>query len=162
MVRGSKKDVDELVRLLGIFSKASGMEINWEKSSAYWFDKYTHKPDWLLGYNWKWAEEGDLSKLLGTPFGLNFNTRNIDQFLYNKIKKKLEYWSGMKLTLVGTIVICNQVLLSTLWFFITVWGGSNKILKKIRGAIRNCMWSGKEQLTRTRVRASPPGWVPSR
>lgn len=45
MVKGEKKDVDELVRLLKRFSEASGMEINWKKSSAYWFDKYTHKPE---------------------------------------------------------------------------------------------------------------------
>ena len=57
----------------------------------------------------------------------------------------------MKLLLAGRIIICNQMLLSTLWFFITVGGGSNKILGKIRGAIRNYLWSGKEQLTRTRV-----------
>ena len=44
MVKGDKRDVDELVRLLKMFSEASGMEINWEKSSAYWFDKYSHKP----------------------------------------------------------------------------------------------------------------------
>ena len=94
---------------------------------------------------------GDLSKLLGTPFGLNLNTPNVDKFLYNKISKKLDYWSTMKLSLGGRIVICNQVLLSTLWFFITVWDGSNKILTKMRGTIRNYLWSGKKQLTRTRV-----------
>ena len=151
MVRGEKRDIDELVRLLKTFSEASGMEINWDKSCPYWFDKYTHRPEWLAGYNWKWAEEGDLSKLLGTPFGLNLNTPDVDKFLYNKISKKLDYWSTIKLSLGGRIVICNQVLLSTLWFFITVWGGSNKILTKIRGAIRNYLRSGKEQLTRTRV-----------
>ena len=47
MVKGEKKNVDELVRLLKTFSEASRMEINWEKSCAYWFDKYTHKPEWL-------------------------------------------------------------------------------------------------------------------
>ena len=58
----------------------------------------------------------------------------------------------MKLSLGGRIVICSQVLLSTLWFFIMVCGGgSNKTLTKIKGAIRNYLWSGKEQLTRTRV-----------
>ena len=31
MVRGDKRYVDELVRLLKVFSKASRMEINWEK-----------------------------------------------------------------------------------------------------------------------------------
>ena len=92
-----------------------------------------------------------MSKLLGTPFGLNLNTQDVDQFLYAKIAKKIDYSSTMKLSLAGRVVICNQVLLSTLWFFITVWGGSNKILRRIRGAIRNYLWSGKEQLTRTRV-----------
>ena len=35
MVKDEKKDVDGLVRLLKMFSEASGMEINWEKSSVY-------------------------------------------------------------------------------------------------------------------------------
>lgn len=74
----------------------------------------------------------------------------IDSFML-RLPKKLDYWSIMKLSLVGRVVICNQVLFSILWFFITVWRGSNKVLRKIRVAIRNYMWSGKEQLTRTRV-----------
>lgn len=73
------------------------MKINWEKSCAYWFDKYTHKPKWLIGYGWRWAEERDLSKLLGTPFGLDLNTPGMDHFSYSKISKKLNYWSTMKL-----------------------------------------------------------------
>jgi hypothetical protein len=52
MVRGEIKYVDELVRLFKVFSEASEMEINWEKFSAYWFDKFTHKPVWLNGYGW--------------------------------------------------------------------------------------------------------------
>ena len=118
MVRAERRDADKLVRLLKTFSEASGMEINWDKSCAYWFDKYTHKLEWLAGYNWKWAVEGDLSKLLGTPFGINLNTPNVEKLFYSKIsKKKLDYWSTMKLSLGGRIVICNHILLSTLWFF---------------------------------------------
>ena len=69
-----------------------------------------------------WAKEGDLSKLLGTLFGLNLNTPDIDQFLYAKIFKKLDYWSTMKLSLAGIVVICNHVFLSTLLFFNMVGG----------------------------------------
>ena len=85
MKRGEKNDVDELVRLLTTFSKASEMEINWDKSCAYWFDKFTHKLVWLQGYDWLGTEEGDLSKLFGTPFGLKLNTPDVDLFFYNKI-----------------------------------------------------------------------------
>ena len=52
MIRGEKKYIDELVRLLKVFNGTSGMEINWEKSCAYWLDKYTYKPQWLNRYNW--------------------------------------------------------------------------------------------------------------
>lgn len=78
MVREDNFFVDELVRILKVFSISSGMEINWEKFYAYWFDKYTHKPKWFSRYNWQWAEKGDLSKLLGTPFKLNLNTSGVD------------------------------------------------------------------------------------
>lgn len=118
------------------------MDINWDKSCAYWFDKFTHKPKWLVGYNWIWAEERDLSKLLGTPFGLNLNTNYVDRFLYSKIAKKLNYWSSMKLSLAWKVVICNQVFLSTLWLFITVWGR----FRSIRGAIWDYLLSGKKNI----------------
>ena len=49
----------------------------------------------------------------------------------------------MKLSLAGRAVICNQVLLSTLWFYHSV-GSSNKILSKFRGIIYNYLWSSKE------------------
>lgn len=94
MVRRKKKYVDELVRILKVFSAASGMKINWEKSCGYWFDKFTHKPEWLNMYNWQWTEEENLSKLLGIPFGSNLNTKDVDNFLNQKIAKKtrlLEY-----------------------------------------------------------------------
>ena len=35
VIRGDKKYVDELVKILKVFSDASGMEINWNKSYAY-------------------------------------------------------------------------------------------------------------------------------
>lgn len=120
MIRDIKEDEDELVRIFESFSQASGMRINWENSYAYWFDKHMHKLECLLGYNWRWADEYDISKLLDTSFGLNINTRDVDQFLYTKIAKKQKYWSSMKLSPGERIVICNQMLHSTFWFFTTI------------------------------------------
>lgn len=67
------------------------MEINWDKMCAYWFDKYTHKPNWFARYNLKWAEEGKLSTFLGNLFELDLNTLDVDQFMYTIISKKLNY-----------------------------------------------------------------------
>jgi hypothetical protein len=42
-------------------------------------------------------------KLLGTPFGLNLEVLDIDNFLYNKVSKKLTFWCNSKLSLVGCL-----------------------------------------------------------
>jgi hypothetical protein len=62
--------------------------------------------------------------LLGIPFGINLHTQDVDDFLYTKIQKKLEYWASVHLSLSGRAVIANSVLLSTLYYFITIWGSS--------------------------------------
>ncbi len=85
------------------------------------------------GYYWKWAEERDVAELLGTPFGLNLETKDVDHLFYSKFKKKLGYWSTMKLSLTDKAAIYNQVFISTLWFYIIVWGGSDKIFSTIEG-----------------------------
>jgi hypothetical protein len=44
-----------------------------------------------MNFGWIWIEKGSLSKLLGTPFGLSVASKDIDQFLLDKVKKKLTY-----------------------------------------------------------------------
>ena len=89
MIKVTKEDVVELVKILETFSEASGMKINWKKPSAYWYDRFTHKPEWFVSYNWIWAEKCDIYKFSGTASGLNLETKDVDQILYNKIAKKL-------------------------------------------------------------------------
>lgn len=93
----------------------------------------------------------NLSKLLGTHLDYSFNAIGVDQFPNTNDSKNLDYLSTMKLTLAVKVIIYNHVPLSTTWFFIIVWGGSNKILRKIRGIYCNYLWFSDEQLTRLRV-----------
>lgn len=146
---GDKIYIDELVRALKVFNEASSREINWENLCAYWFDKFTHKVLWLANHTWKQMEEGDLSKFLGTMFGLNLNVTNVDHFLFSKLSKILEYWSTMKLSVVGRVVIWQSRPFVHSLVLHHSFGGSNKILMKSRGAIRNYMWSSKERLNCT-------------
>jgi hypothetical protein len=68
----------------------------------------------------------DITKQLGIPFGLRLEVNDINAFLLNKVKKKLSFWCSTHLSLVGRTLIVNQILLSTLWYFICVcvcvWG----------------------------------------
>ena len=55
---------------------------------------------------------------------------------------KLKFWSAQHLSLASRVVIVNSVLLSTLWFFVSIWGGSLTVLRKIRSTLANYLWSG--------------------
>lgn len=137
--------------ILTEFGLATGLEINRSKCGLYWFGN-DPPPRWLASFGCSIAPPGTLSKLLGTPFGVSLATTDVDQFLAGKIKAKLKYWSSIHLSLAARAVVVNSVLLSTLWYFISVWGGSTVVLRKIRASLRNYLWAGTEEASRARVR----------
>jgi hypothetical protein len=149
---GIQENLENAIMLLELFYLASGLLINWTKSVAYWLSQEP-PPIWLQVTRCQWAIEHRLSKLLGTPFGIELSTQDIDDFLYNKIRRKLTYWTTIHLSLVGRVLIVNTVLLSSLWYFIMIWVGSLAIVRKIRGTLRDFMWSGSDHHYRARV-----GW----
>ena len=136
-VRADLGSVSTLINILHSFSLPSGLLINWSKSGAYWEGRNRPRPAWTQNFDWTWIPEGNISKLLGSPFGLSVSTADIDHFLMEKIRKKLTYWTSTKLSVAGRRLIVNQVLLSTLWYFIGVWAGSRKVIKQIQTLLRN-------------------------
>lgn len=91
------------------------------------------RPPWTnyLGINK--AEDEEVGKLLGASFSLSLTSGDIDSFLYDKISKKLDYWSTQKINPTGRAVVVNSMLLSTMLFFLSIWGGARtKGLKKPR------------------------------
>jgi hypothetical protein len=66
----------------------------------------------------------------------------IDQFFLDKVKKKLTYWTTTKLSLAARRLVVNQILSSTLWYFIGVWSGSRQVIKKIKALLYNYLWFG--------------------
>ena len=90
--------------------------------------------------------------MLGTPFGLNLNTPNIDKFIFQKIQKKLGYWTTIDLSLARQGVIVNLVLLSTLWYFISIWDGSRGVIYRINFSLCNFCWVDLLHATWIKVR----------
>lgn len=150
-VRANLDSTSTLVNILQSFSLASGLLINWAKSGAYWQGRNAQRPAWSQNFGWSWIPEGNLSKLLGSPFGLSISTADIDNFLVDKVRRKLTYWTSTKLSLAGRRLIVNQVLMSTLWYFIGVWAGSRSVLKQIKSLLRNYLWAGRKHRARARV-----------
>jgi hypothetical protein len=154
-LRGEEESVRNLIYLLETFCAASGLVLNWRKSCGYWKSHLTwFRPQWtdLLGITW--AEEDDVSKLLGAPFGLSLTAGEVDDFLYERIRKKLTHWSVTQLNPTGRAVIVNSVLLGACFYFFSIWGGTKKGIARIKSLMINYLASGGTQRARAKV-----GWL---
>ena len=89
-----------------------------------------------------------MAELLGTPFGLNLETKDVDHLFYNKFKKKLGYWSTMKLSLADKAAIYNQVLISTLWFILSYGVAQTRFLVRLKETIRITFGRVKKNLSK--------------
>jgi hypothetical protein len=53
------------------------------------------------------------------------------------LKSKLITWSHNKLSLVGRILVANQVLLTSTWYLAACWNPNLRMCAQVRGVIRN-------------------------
>jgi hypothetical protein len=140
---GVERNIHTITSLLTCFGQATGLVYNPCKSVTYWFGEGI-PPAWLQVFGCQVAVENQLSKLLGTPFGQSLSMTDISDILHHKITKKLSYWGRQFLSLAGRRLIVNSILLSTLWFFIQLWVGSDSVLKKIHTSLQEFLWLGAD------------------
>jgi hypothetical protein len=76
-----------------------------------------------------------LSKLFGVSFNLDLDVNDVDEFFIEQLYKMLRFWNCFRMPLAKMIV--NLILTSMLWFFITIWGGSKKNIKKCKTLLKN-------------------------
>ena len=62
----------------------------------------------------------------------------------HSIRQKLIHWSSKKLSLVGRIIVANQVLLATTWYNLLCWTMSKESIHQIQRMVHNYIWFGKE------------------
>jgi hypothetical protein len=58
--------------------------------------------------------------LLRSPFGLTLSSSDVNQFLADKVDKKLLYWTSQRLNAAGREVIANSVLISSMLYFVAL------------------------------------------
>jgi hypothetical protein len=150
-LKGEERYVNNSIVILDHFCSASGLLINWMKSAAFWQYKGLPRPAWTNNYQWTWALPGEMSKLLGTPFGLNLASRSVDNFLVDRTKQKLTSWYASKLHISGRVIITNNIILASTLFFLVVWPGTVQAIMHIRKLASYFLWAGRETRTLARV-----------
>ena len=85
-----EQNIHNISSLVKEFGLATGLVYNPHKSLVYWFGPLA-SPRWINTFDCQVAQTQDLSRLLGTPFGISLHTDDVDTFLQQKLAKKLIY-----------------------------------------------------------------------
>jgi hypothetical protein len=144
-----------LVSTLGIFCVASGLVINWLKSNAYWkCSDLGPRPPWTDRLGLQWVDQHNISNMLGTAFGLSLDSGDMDKFLQTRVDKSLQHWTTTKINYTGRRAVVNNILLSSLLYFLSIWGGTQKGIDRIKTKLTNYLWSGSTNNSHVKIRWS--------
>jgi hypothetical protein len=153
LLEGSPENMDTALTVIDKFSAASGAKLNLHKSVGIWIAHTERTWRWGEEAGMKWLQPGEVTKYLGYPFGIQITQEEKDNKMLGQVRKHLQRWAGNKLSLAGRIMIANQVILSSIWYFASCMNFSNQALNLVRATIRNYIWSGKRAAnTRARVK----------
>ena len=142
---GTKDNMDRALTVIQRFGAALGAKLNLHKFVGLWLSKNAREWQWGEEAGMKWILLGEVTRYLGYPFGLNIPQQEKDGKMLGQIRKHLAKWVNHPLSLAGRIMIANQVVLSSIWYFASCTDYSGKALKLAKATVRNYIWSGKQE-----------------
>ena len=150
---GTLTNMDTTLNVIHRFGAASGAKLNLHKSVGLWISSKERTWQWGEEAGMKWLLPGEVTRYLGYPFGLNIPQEEKNGKMLGQIRKHLSKWVNHPLSLAGRIMIANQVVLSSIWYFASCTDYTGKTLKIAKATVRNYIWSGKkESNARAKVR----------
>eukprot|EP00253_Pinus_taeda_P018718 PITA_18718 len=138
------KEVKHLRKILDLFTEASSLEINRDKSYVFIFnavDQVKAHLIRLLGFR-----RGKLpTKYLGNI--LDFTSKKMKnwQEIIDKLSNKVANWAFRTLNIAGRIVLAKSVLQTIPVYPLSIMAAPLGICARIREIIRNFIWRGADQ-----------------
>ena len=150
---GTIDNMDRALNVIHRFGAASGAKLNLHKSVGIWLSHSERTWQWGEAAGMKWLKSGEVTKYLGYPFGLHLPQKEKDGKMLGQIRKHLAKWVSHPLSLAGRIMVANQVVLASIWYFASCTDFTGKALKLAKATVRNYIWSGKQNsCARAKVR----------
>ncbi|KAL3676999.1 hypothetical protein R1sor_026947 [Riccia sorocarpa] len=130
--------------LLHTFGLASGLHVQWGKSTATWISTSNSLPQWTDELDWTWAQQGQVDKFLGFRFADGLDHNSIYETVLLKVKAKINCPLNKSTTIHGRIVIANHLILGILWFLLPLWSANRSKIRSIEALILRYIWGGNE------------------
>lgn len=147
LTKADMRYIMECKRILGVFGAASGLHCDWEKTKAAFIPGGPPPAAlWLLP--WAWEEDATATNLLGIPTASGFSVARMEQQILERVEKAIAKLQNRQLSLSGRIMAANSLILSTIWYTVTVWAGELAFLSKIQRLIEIYVWNGRSRVNR--------------
>jgi hypothetical protein len=75
----------------------------------------------------------------------------VDEFLLNHIDKSFKHWTTTKINYMGRGMVVNNILLSSLLYFLSIWGGTQRGIDQIKTKLINYLSSGSTNNSRAKI-----------
>lgn len=140
----------ECKQILHHFGAASGLRCVWEHTIAAFIPGGPPPPNfWLLP--WSWEENANATEKLGFPIASSISPHQLEAMIQTKLTTSIQKYKGRHLSLAARIVVANSLILSTLWYLLTLWAGDLACLTTIQKQIDHFVWNSKPRMDRQTV-----------
>uniref|UniRef100_A0A803PDL7 Reverse transcriptase domain-containing protein n=1 Tax=Cannabis sativa TaxID=3483 RepID=A0A803PDL7_CANSA len=110
--KATNREADEVLRLLALFEKASGQQVNYAKSSVFFSTNTTPQGRDVICSRMGIQPASDNSKYLGLPSIMNRNKNVVLGYLKDKVRQRIQSWDNKFLSRAGKEVLIKSVLQS--------------------------------------------------
>ena len=134
--------IDRLFGLFKNYSDASGAKLNVSKCHGLWLGPWRNRLDSTVAVNWTAVS----IKALGTILGPSIKPEQRWETPLAKITHTISSWSSRLLSLTGKVTVLNNLVLSQLWYLLTVFVLPTSIVNQINRLLGSFIWDNKTPL----------------
>ncbi|KAL3687495.1 hypothetical protein R1sor_013804 [Riccia sorocarpa] len=139
MVRADEQDFQELQDAVRCYESISGAKLNIKKSTVIPLG-LTEIPEWLTRTGCHVARKGEIIKYLGFPIGWGISEEEQNEFVLNKLTKKLGNWKFRLLSFAGRLVALKHVIRSTPVHLIACLNLQKQMFDEMEALCRMFLW----------------------
>lgn len=129
-MKASKENVLCSKSLFDTFEVASGLYCDWSKTKAIYLVSSPIQKK-LSDLNWTWESQEMASKYLGIFMGNQISKVLANKHLLDKLNLRLDRLSKDISSLATRVVIANHLIVSMLWYTLSLWVGSDFDIKHL-------------------------------
>ena len=139
-LKASNDNLATCITLLGLFSDASDLRLNIDKSTL--IDVSASSFADLL-WPGKRVHRGQVFRYLGYPLGVQVTNKQLIDWVLNKIRKKIQYWHASEWPLHVRIRITQAILVPYVLYYLPLLDWKKSHLDSINTLLMRFVWNAK-------------------